>query len=163
MAKEVVQSVVCVGSVSMLLSLISDHHIPAFHVHFSHGVSGASVRLHVAAHNALRQRRRCIGNWFVGLVSVLVDMFIKTKTHSLAIGAGYATARSAKGIAVAWVENKTIGMRALLPVVMAGLLKEEFSSTAELCTTGIIGIYGLVVGVVIVQDLSSQTYTSLHA
>ena len=50
----------------------------------------------------------------------VVDVVVK-ESNSLAIGAGYATARSTKGIAVAWVESKTIGMRALLPVVMAGL------------------------------------------
>lgn len=61
-----------------------------------------------------------------------------------AIGAGYATAHSAKGIGDAWVRNQTLGMRALLPVVMAG----------------IIGIYGLVVGVVIAQRLGGPNYSA---
>ena len=56
-----------------------------------------------------------------------------------AIGAAYATAQSAKGISATWTRYPKFGMRALVPVVMAG----------------IISIYGLVVGVVVGEKLKS--------
>ena len=62
-----------------------------------------------------------------------------------AVGAAYATYKSSEGIAAAWTRYPKYGMRALVPVVMAG----------------IISIYGLVVGVVIAGRLgsSSEGYT----
>ncbi|CAM6000834.1 unnamed protein product [Sphagnum balticum] len=64
------------------------------------------------------------------------------KTLILAIGAAYATGKSAEGIGIAWVKRRRLGMRALVPIVMAG----------------IIGIYGLVVAVVIIGKIG-RDYT----
>jgi V-type H+-transporting ATPase proteolipid subunit len=60
----------------------------------------------------------------------------------LAFGAAYATGKSAEGIGIAWVKRRRLGMRALVPIVMAG----------------IIGIYGLVVAVVIIGKIE-RDYT----
>jgi V-type H+-transporting ATPase proteolipid subunit len=62
------------------------------------------------------------------------------RVHIQAMGAAYATYKSSEGIAATWTRHPKYGMRALVPVVMAG----------------IISIYGLVVGVVIAGKLSSS-------
>jgi len=59
-----------------------------------------------------------------------------------ALGAAYGTAKSGTGIAAMAVMKPELIMKSVIPVVMAG----------------IIAIYGLVVAVVIIQDIPSQDY-----
>ena len=61
----------------------------------------------------------------------------------LALGAAYGTAKSGTGISAMAVMKPELIMKSVIPVVMAG----------------IIAIYGLVVAVVIIQDIPSQDYT----
>jgi ATP synthase proteolipid subunit len=68
-------------------------------------------------------------------------MRARAHTQRAAIGAAYATALSAEGISATWTRYPKFGMRALVPVVMAG----------------IISIYGLVVGVVVGEKLEAST------
>jgi V-type H+-transporting ATPase proteolipid subunit len=65
---------------------------------------------------------------------------ITCNSYCLAVGAAYATALSSEGIATTWTQYPKFGMRALVPVVMAG----------------IISIYGLVVGVIVGEKLKSS-------
>ncbi|CAG5130708.1 unnamed protein product [Candidula unifasciata] len=60
-----------------------------------------------------------------------------------ALGAAYGTAKSGTGISAMAVMKPELIMKSVIPVVMAG----------------IIAIYGLVVAVVITQDISSTNYT----
>jgi len=60
-----------------------------------------------------------------------------------ALGAAYGTAKSGTGIAAMAVMKPELIMKSVIPVVMAG----------------IIAIYGLVVAVVIIQDIPSSNYT----
>ncbi|BFZ14867.1 hypothetical protein BsWGS_17906 [Bradybaena similaris] len=60
-----------------------------------------------------------------------------------ALGAAYGTAKSGTGISAMAVMKPELIMKSVIPVVMAG----------------IIAIYGLVVAVVITQDISSSGYT----
>jgi len=60
-----------------------------------------------------------------------------------ALGAAYGTAKSGTGISAMAVMKPELIMKSVIPVVMAG----------------IIAIYGLVVAVVIIQDIPSQDYT----
>ena len=61
----------------------------------------------------------------------------------LALGAAYGTAKSGTGISAMAVMKPELIMKSVIPVVMAG----------------IIAIYGLVVAVVIIQDIPSTDYT----
>ena len=65
----------------------------------------------------------------------------------IAIGAAYGTAKSGVGISAMAVMRPDLIMKSVIPVVMAG----------------IIGIYGLVVSVVIVNGSKLSTPTSWHA
>ena len=49
----------------------------------------------------------------------------------LAFGAAYATGKSAEGIGIAWVKRRRLGMRALVPIVMAGELLTDRSGDRE--------------------------------
>ena len=60
-----------------------------------------------------------------------------------ALGAAYGTAKSGTGISAMAVMKPELIMKSVIPVVMAG----------------IIAIYGLVVAVVIIQDIPSTDYT----
>uniref|UniRef100_A0A0B7AKH7 V-type proton ATPase proteolipid subunit n=1 Tax=Arion vulgaris TaxID=1028688 RepID=A0A0B7AKH7_9EUPU len=60
-----------------------------------------------------------------------------------ALGAAYGTAKSGTGISAMAVMKPELIMKSVIPVVMAG----------------IIAIYGLVVSVVITQDISAKDYT----
>ena len=66
-------------------------------------------------------------------------------THPLfsALGAAYGTAKSGTGIAAMSVMRPELIMKSIIPVVMAG----------------IIAIYGLVVAVLIANDINPDNYT----
>ena len=83
-----------------------------------------------------------LGSLGVSAAMVFSGYFLNLKflIFFLAVGAAYATALSAEGIAATWTRYPKFGMRALVPVVMAG----------------IISIYGLVVGVVVGERLKAS-------
>ena len=74
------------------------------------------------------------------LSTVNINMF-----HFLALGAAYGTAKSGTGIAAMSVMRPELIIKSIIPVVMAG----------------IIAIYGLVVAVLIANDITPNgTYTT---
>ena len=74
------------------------------------------------------------------LSTVNIDMF-----NFLALGAAYGTAKSGTGIAAMSVMRPELIIKSIIPVVMAG----------------IIAIYGLVVAVLIANDITPNgTYTT---
>ncbi len=62
---------------------------------------------------------------------------------SLDLGAGYGTAKAGVGISSMGVMKPDMVMRNVIPVVMAG----------------IIGIYGLIVGVILIQAIAKSNYS----
>ena len=72
-------------------------------------------------------------------------MYMRINIHFLGIGAGYGTAKSGVGIMSMGVMRPELVMRALLPVVMAG----------------IIGIYGLIVDMVLLGYCTLPLFSSL--
>ncbi|BFZ14868.1 hypothetical protein BsWGS_17907 [Bradybaena similaris] len=74
---------------------------------------------------------------FFGVMGVTASMAF------CALGAAYGTAKSGAGVSAMAVMRPELVMKCVIPVVMAG----------------IVGIYGLVVAVIISQDISSEDYT----
>ena len=65
-------------------------------------------------------KRLIRGSVLTGSFHSMAPDWRNPKHKAIYVAEGYATAYSAKGIGEAWVRNQQIGMRALLPVVMAG-------------------------------------------
>ena len=73
--------------------------------------------------------------------AVLLQLFkMQTSFSSVALGAAYGTAKSGTGIAAMSVMRPELIMKSIIPVVMAG----------------IIAIYGLVVAVLIANNISEK-------
>jgi len=84
----------------------------------------------------------------VELVQVLVFFFfgfigVAASIVFANLGAAYGTAKSGVGISSMGVMNPQLVMRNIVPVIMAGIL----------------GIYGLIISVILVGNISSSSYT----
>ena len=73
-------------------------------------------------------------------LSLSLSLFLFLSLPSVALGAAYGTAKSGTGIAAMSVMRPELIMKSIIPVVMAG----------------IIAIYGLVVAVLIANNISEK-------
>lgn len=79
---------------------------------------------------------------FFGFMGVTCALVFASKRYA-DLGSAYGTAKSGVGIASMGVLKPDLIMKSIIPVVMAGIL----------------GIYGLIVAVILVQKINSNDYT----
>jgi len=73
--------------------------------------------------------------WLRPVSSLINYFFFQNSINNLDIGAAYGTAKSGTGISLMGVMKPDLIMKSIIPVVMAGIL----------------GIYGMIVAVILVQ------------